>query len=68
MSEKELCVVHHGSGWAVRRPDAERNNALAETQAEAIGRAREIEPWAVIHVQNRHGEFRQFTPFVLHEH
>ena len=63
MSQQELFVVHHGSVWAVKRPDAERSSALAETQAEAIEPARELEPRAVIHVQNRHGEFRQLTPF-----
>ena len=60
---KELFVVHHGDGWAVKRPDAERSSALAETQAGAIERARDLEPRAVIHVQNRHGEFRRLTPF-----
>jgi len=63
MSQKELFVVHHESGWAVRRPDAQRSSALAPTQAEAIELARELEPRAVLHVQNRHGEFRRLTPF-----
>jgi hypothetical protein len=63
MSQKELFAVHHDNGWAVKRPDADRSSALAETQAEAIERARELEPRAVIHVQNRHGEFRRLTPF-----
>jgi hypothetical protein len=63
MSQRELFVVHHGNAWAVKRPDADRSSALAQTQAEAIERARELEPRAVIHVQNRHGEFRRLTPF-----
>jgi hypothetical protein len=63
MAQKELFVVHHGDAWAVKRPDAERSSALAQTQAEAIARATELEPRAVIHVQNRHGEFRRLTPF-----
>jgi hypothetical protein len=63
MSPRELFVVHHQNGWAVKRPDAERSSALTETQAEAIAVARELEPRAVIHVQNRHGEFRRLTPF-----
>jgi hypothetical protein len=63
MSQKELFVVHHDSGWAVRRPDAQRSSALASTQAEAIELARELEPRAILHVQNRHGEFRRLTPF-----
>jgi hypothetical protein len=63
MSQKELFVVHHQNAWAVKRADAERSSALAQTQAEAIERAHELEPRAVIHVQNRHGEFRRLTPF-----
>lgn len=63
MSQKELFVVNHRQGWAVKRPDAERSSALAQTQADAIELARELEPRAVIHVQNRHGEFRRLTPF-----
>jgi hypothetical protein len=63
MSQKELFVVHHESGWAVRRPDAQRSTALAPTQAEAIELARELEPRAILDVQNRHGEFRRLTPF-----
>jgi hypothetical protein len=63
MSQRELFVVHHDSGWAVRRPDAQRSSALAPTQAKAIELARELEPRAILHVQNRHGEFRRLTPF-----
>jgi muconolactone delta-isomerase len=63
MAKKELFVVHHRNAWAVKRPDAERSSALAQTQAEAIARANELEPRAVIHVQNRHGEFRRLTSF-----
>ena len=60
---KEIFVVDHPDGWAVKRPDAERSSAVTVTQAEAIERARELEPNAVIHVQGRHGEFRRLTPF-----
>ncbi len=63
MSQQELFVVHHDSGWAVRRPDAQRSSALASTQAEAIELAHKLEPRAILHVQNRHGEFRRLTPF-----
>ena len=63
MTQKELFVVHHDGGWAVRRPVAQRSSALAPTQAEAIELARELEPRATLHVQNRHGEFRRLTPF-----
>ena len=60
---KELFVVHHDEGCAVKRPDGERSSAVTGTQAEAIERARQMEPNATIHVQNRHGEFRRLTPF-----
>jgi hypothetical protein len=63
MPQKELFVVHHHNAWVVKRPDAERSSVLAPTQAEAIERARKLEPRAVVHVQNRHGEFRRLTPF-----
>lgn len=63
MSQKNIFVVHHGNAWAVKRPDAERSSAVTRTQAEAIERARALEPNAVVHVQSRHGEFRPLTPF-----
>lgn len=62
LNMKELFVVRHNDGWAVRRPNAERSTAVTATQAEAIERAREMEPSATIHVQNRHGEFRRLSP------
>ena len=37
--------------YAVRRPDSDRASAVAETQAEAIERAREIDPNATIFVE-----------------
>jgi len=40
-----------GGDYAVRRPDSERASAVAETQAEAIERAREIDPNATIFVE-----------------
>jgi len=61
LNMKELFVVRHGSGWAVKHPGAERTTAVSATQAEAIARACEIEPSATIHVQRRHGEFRRLT-------
>ena len=62
LNRKELFVVRHDDGWAVKRPDAERSTAVTPTQAEAIERAREMEPGATIHVQNRRGEFRRLSP------
>jgi hypothetical protein len=37
--------------YAVRRPDSERASATEPTQAEAIERAREIDPYATIQVE-----------------
>jgi hypothetical protein len=49
---KELDVERRPEGdYAVRRPGSERASAVEETQAEAIERAREIEPDAAIHVE-----------------
>jgi Uncharacterized protein conserved in bacteria (DUF2188) len=49
---KELYVERREEGdYAVRRPGSERASAVEETQAEAIQRAREIEPGAAIHVE-----------------
>jgi len=59
---RRVLVVPHDNGWAVKRPDAERSSAVTATQAEAIERAREIEPSATIRAQNRHGEFRRLHP------
>jgi putative transcriptional regulator len=59
LNMKDLFVVRHDGGWAVK--GAERTTGVSATQAEAIERAREIEPSATIHVQNRHGEFRRLT-------
>src|ERR1017187_6426411 len=59
LNMKELLVVRHDDGWAVKRPDAERSSAVTVTQAEAIEHARQMEPSATVHVQNRHGEFRR---------
>jgi len=62
LNAKEVFVVRHEAGWAVKRPDAERSSAVTATQAEAIERAREMEPSATVRVQNRHGEFRRVDP------
>ncbi|MGC9949531.1 MAG: DUF2188 domain-containing protein [Bryobacteraceae bacterium] len=59
---KEVFVVRRDDGWAVKRPDAERSSAVSLTQAEAIKRARQMEPAAAVRVQNRRGEFRRLNP------
>jgi hypothetical protein len=37
--------------YAVRKPNSERASAVAPTQAEAIGRARQLNPDAAVHVE-----------------
>lgn len=37
--------------YAVRKPKSERASAVTTTQAEAIGRAKELNPNAAIHVE-----------------
>lgn len=52
MSDKEFFVERRPEGdYAVRRPDSKRASAVAPTQAEAIARARELEPKAAVHVE-----------------
>jgi hypothetical protein len=52
MTKRELYVERREEGdYAVRRPDSERASGVCDTQAEAIERAREIDPNAAIHVE-----------------
>lgn len=52
MSNKNLFIEQREQGdYAVRRPGSERASAVAPTQAEAIQRARELDPEAAIHVE-----------------
>jgi uncharacterized protein YdaT len=52
MTKKELYVERREEGdYAVRRPGSERASDIRDTQAEAIERAREIDPNAAIHVE-----------------
>ena len=37
--------------YAVRKPNSGRASAVAPTQAEAIGRARQLNPAAAVHVE-----------------
>ncbi len=49
--KEELYVERRDEGdYAVRRPGSERASAVLPTQAEAIDRAKEIDPNAAIHV------------------
>lgn len=50
--KEELYIERRDEGdYAVRRPGSDRASAVLPTQAEAIERAREIDPDAVIHVE-----------------
>lgn len=52
MSDKQIFVERRPEGdYAVRRPNADRASAVERTQAEAIQRAREIQPNAPVHVE-----------------
>ncbi len=52
MSGKKIFVERRPEGdYAVRRPDSDRASAVAPTQADAIVRAREIDPRATILVE-----------------
>jgi hypothetical protein len=47
----EFFIERGENGYRVLRPNAERASAVKETQKEAIERARQIDPNAVIHVE-----------------
>jgi hypothetical protein len=56
MSDKKdsnnLFVERRQQGdYAVRKPNADRASAVTPTQAEAIQRAKELKPKAVVHVE-----------------
>ena len=52
MPNQKIFVEQREQGdYAVRRPDSERASDVLPTQAEAIGRAREISPGATVLVE-----------------
>ncbi len=54
-------VVRHESGWAVKKPHADRASSVHGTQADAISRAREIvgnEGGGEVRIQDRRGRWR----------
>jgi pyridoxine/pyridoxamine 5'-phosphate oxidase len=52
MSKNQFFVERREQGdYAVRRPNSQRASAVCDTQAEAIERARELEPDAQILVE-----------------
>jgi Uncharacterized protein conserved in bacteria (DUF2188) len=55
-------VPHDGGGWDVKAPGADRASSHHDTQADAVGRAREIihnQGGGELIVQNREGQIRQ---------
>lgn len=60
MNEKNVHVVPHEDGWALRRPRANRASSVHDTQGQAIDRATEIarrEGGEVV-THDRHGKIR----------
>jgi hypothetical protein len=52
MSNNNLFIERRDRGdYAVRRPNSERASAVLPTQADAIARARQLNPDAAIHVE-----------------
>ena len=52
MADHRFYIERRPEGdYAVRRPDSDRASAVEPTQADAIERARQIDPDAVIHVE-----------------
>ena len=52
MPKNELYIEKREQGdFAVRRPGSERASAILPTQAKAIEKAREINPFAAVHVE-----------------
>ena len=52
MARDEFFIERREQGdYAIRRPNSERASGITPTQSEAIGRAREIDSNATIHVE-----------------
>lgn len=52
MAKRELYIERREEGdYAIRKPGSERASAILPTQAEAIERAREMNPHAAVHVE-----------------
>jgi hypothetical protein len=52
LADNRIYVERRDQGdYAVRRPNADRASAVERTQAEAIQRAREIQPNSPVHVE-----------------
>ena len=52
MAREEFFIERRDQGdYAIRKPDSDRASAILPTQAEAIEKAREMNPEATIHVE-----------------
>jgi len=52
MPQNELFIEQRPDGrYNVARPNVERASAVTDTQAEAIARAKEIDPTATVHIE-----------------
>jgi hypothetical protein len=51
MSDEFFIEQRPGGDYAIRKPKADRASAVEPTQAEAVARARQMNPDATIHVE-----------------
>lgn len=65
MARKNQHVVPHGNGWAVRGAGNSRATSVHETQAEAIGAARDIarNQQSELLIHGRNGQIRERDSF-----
>lgn len=61
MAKKNVHVVKHENGWAVKKEGAKRSSAVTPTQAEAIQKGRQIaqNERSELIVHGRGGKIRQ---------
>lgn len=62
---KQILVVKHPEGWAVKRPGAERASFVTPTQAESIQHGRRMvgSEGAELTIQGRNGQFRESNSY-----
>lgn len=60
MAKKNVFVVKHDDGWAVKKEGADRASFIEPTQAKAIDRGRELAKGekSELRIQGRDGKFR----------
>ena len=57
-NKKDVFVVQHPDGWAVKKPHAGRASAVLPTKQEAVKRAKEIAGHGSIRVQGTDAKFK----------